>query len=39
MIVTIVMILVDMVMEDILTTVVDITPHHTILTIPTNLEI
>jgi hypothetical protein len=29
MIVTIVMTLVDMVMEDILTTAVDITPHHT----------
>jgi hypothetical protein len=39
MIVIIVMILVDMVMEDILTTAVDITPHHTILTTLINQEI
>lgn len=36
MILIIVMILVDMVMEDILTTEVDITHHHTIPTIRTN---
>jgi hypothetical protein len=39
MIITIVMTLVDMVMEDILTTAVDITPHHTTLTIHNQKEI